>query len=136
MGEPFLLSLENDETISVTALDANHCPGSAMFLFRGAFGAVLHTGDFRLHPTMLDTAPLSGISLTHMILDTTYNDPSYSFPSQECASRTILDIVIRHRATGHRVIMGMDTVGKEELLLMIAKVVCDLTSIIRFEHTP
>jgi DNA cross-link repair 1A protein len=95
-----------------------------MFLFRGAFGAVLHTGDFRLHPSMLDMSPLCGISLTHMILDTTYNDPNYSFPTQECASRIILDIVIRHRASGHRIIMGMDTVGKEELLLTIGKVAC------------
>eukprot|EP00198_Chlamydomonas_reinhardtii_P000460 XP_001689795.1 artemis-related DNA-crosslink repair exonuclease [Chlamydomonas reinhardtii] len=34
-------------TFDVTALDANHCPGSAMFLFQGAFGNILHTGDCR-----------------------------------------------------------------------------------------
>ena len=33
--------------ITVTALDANHCPGSAMFVFEGAFGRILYTGDFR-----------------------------------------------------------------------------------------
>lgn len=116
---------DGNETISVTAMDANHCPGSAMFLFRGRFGAVLHTGDFRLHPSMLVSPALTGVTLTHMILDTTYNDPSYSFPSQDRAARAILDIVLRHRASGHRVIMGMDTVGKEELLLMIAEVMPD-----------
>ena len=33
--------------ITVTAIDANHCPGSAMFLFEGSFGRILYTGDFR-----------------------------------------------------------------------------------------
>ena len=34
-------------TITVTTIDANHCPGSAMFLFEGYFGRILYTGDFR-----------------------------------------------------------------------------------------
>ena len=33
--------------ITVTPIDAHHCPGSAMFLFEGYFGTILHTGDFR-----------------------------------------------------------------------------------------
>ncbi|CAL6401664.1 unnamed protein product [Bathycoccus prasinos] len=32
---------------NVYCLDAGHCPGSAMFVFEGTFGKVLHTGDFR-----------------------------------------------------------------------------------------
>ena len=31
----------------VTAYDAMHCPGSAMFLFEGSFGTILYSGDFR-----------------------------------------------------------------------------------------
>ena len=34
-------------TVTVTAIDANHCPGSAMFYFEGYFGRILYTGDFR-----------------------------------------------------------------------------------------
>ena len=32
---------------TATAFDAQHCPGSAMFLFEGEFGTILYTGDFR-----------------------------------------------------------------------------------------
>ena len=34
-------------TVTVTTMDANHCPGSSMFLFEGYFGRILYTGDFR-----------------------------------------------------------------------------------------
>jgi DNA cross-link repair 1C protein len=35
------------EEVIITLLDANHCPGSSMFLIEGPRGAVLHTGDVR-----------------------------------------------------------------------------------------
>ena len=122
LGESFILTIDGCESVTVTAFDANHCPGSAMFLFRGTFGAVLHTGDFRFHPSMLNEPSLCGVSITHLFLDTTYNHPQHAFPSRDSAARTILEIVIRHRESGHRVLMGMDMVGKEELLLLIARV--------------
>ncbi|KAG0478242.1 hypothetical protein HPP92_012961, partial [Vanilla planifolia] len=33
-----------DGDFKVTAYDATHCPGAAMFLFEGEFGNILHTG--------------------------------------------------------------------------------------------
>ncbi|RXK36735.1 hypothetical protein M231_05970 [Tremella mesenterica] len=40
-------SLGQPITVTITALDANHCPGSAMFLIKSRDRAVLHTGDIR-----------------------------------------------------------------------------------------
>ena len=35
------------ELLTVTAIDAGHCPGSVGFLFEGTCGRIYHTGDFR-----------------------------------------------------------------------------------------
>ncbi|TNY22667.1 hypothetical protein DMC30DRAFT_445127 [Rhodotorula diobovata] len=48
----------DDVPVTVTALDANHCPGSCMFLIEGLVDgvqrAVLVTGDVRIEPWWLD----------------------------------------------------------------------------------
>ncbi|KAF8430260.1 putative DNA repair protein Pso2/Snm1 [Tirmania nivea] len=95
------------ETLWVHAIPANHCPGSAIFLFerrRGSEGGekilerVLHTGDFRAAPWMLRHPLLSPYIdiidpqtgkkkrkeqwIDTIYLDTTYLNPRYTFPRQ------------------------------------------------------
>ncbi|ANB12553.1 Pso2p [Sugiyamaella lignohabitans] len=93
--------------LQVVFLDANHCPGSAIMLIAGSWPrsrgrrkVILHTGDFRASKQHIDEvnrwlpilrSPLSGkhdnwsknsTIIDEVYLDTTYLNPSYSFPSQ------------------------------------------------------
>lgn len=100
--------------VQATMIPANHCPGSALFLFEKSQGQgpsarvqrVLHCGDFRaspdhvqhplLRPDVLDSA--TGQPRQQKIdvcyLDTTYLSPKYAFPSQEDVIHACVDICV------------------------------------------
>lgn len=115
-------------TVDVMAFDAQHCPGAVMYLFRGEFGCMLFTGDFRWEPTstraqigrsMLLNA-IGNDKVDILYLDNTYCNPSYSFPSREVAAKQVVDVIASHPK--HDVIIGIDSLGKEDLLIHIARV--------------
>ena len=93
-------------SLRVTAMDANHCPGSVMFLFEklGADGEVvlriLYTGDFRFEDEKSfrtctrslhsDKKPLV---LDEMYLDTTFLSQDYpTFPSRAEATEKVFEL--------------------------------------------
>lgn len=74
-----------------------HLIGAVMYLFRGEFGFMLYTGDFRwektsrraqIGKTMLLNA-LKNEKIDNLYLDNTYCNPSYSFPSREVAAQQV-----------------------------------------------
>jgi len=82
----------NTNGVRVQGLDANHCPGSMLFLFekevKGKRTRILHCGDFRADPKHLSHPLLKPgkdrkQKLDTVYLDTTYLDPKYAFPSQK-----------------------------------------------------
>ncbi|CAL8471325.1 g10867 [Coccomyxa elongata] len=108
-------------TVQVTPLDANHCLGAVMFLFDGPFGRVLHCGDFRwerdyqeqcLHPVLISAA------IDTIYLDNTYAHPRYDFPPRSQACHEVIKLVLSH--PNHRIVLGVDSLGKEELLAAVA----------------
>ena len=93
-------------SLRVTAMDANHCPGSVMFLFEklGADGQVelriLYTGDFRFEDkesfrtcTMSLHSDQRPLVLDEMYLDTTFLSQDYlTFPSRKEAEMRVFEL--------------------------------------------
>lgn len=91
-----------EPTISVIPLDANHCPGAAVFLFqewdiekRNIVKQILHTGDFRSNVEL--TSKLKDICshpFDQIYLDTTYLIPNFHFPDQESVLKVTTQFAI------------------------------------------
>ncbi|CAZ84780.1 unnamed protein product [Tuber melanosporum] len=93
--------------IRVRGLDANHCPGSMLFLFEqdcvGRLGKqrILHCGDFRAsakhlnHPLLRPGKDgVKGQKLDSVYLDTTYLNPKYAFPSQKSVIKACEELCV------------------------------------------
>jgi DNA cross-link repair 1A protein len=85
------------ENIQVALIDANHCPGSVLFLFViGQGKRHLHTGDFRANPRMC-LHPLikqpENPPISCLYLDTTYMNPTYAFPAQEECIEAVCEVL-------------------------------------------
>lgn len=84
-----VLTMEETTTLPsgtrVTPVDANHCPGAAMFLIEMPSGRkIVHTGDFRMDKSMLQCPILARFrGCDELYLDTTYCDKKHTFPPQE-----------------------------------------------------
>ncbi|KAL9550134.1 hypothetical protein MBANPS3_004874 [Mucor bainieri] len=90
-------TLPGTDQLTVTLIDANHCPGAALFLITTKDNLrYLHTGDFRACPKMCLHPMLKEQPLDIVYLDTTYLDPKYSFPSQDSCIQTACELVRRH----------------------------------------
>jgi DNA cross-link repair 1A protein len=114
------------EGTRVTFLPANHCPGAAMLLFEcPGMLPILHSGDCRLATTLLSQLPqLENIrGAVDLILDTTYCDPRYTFPTQAEALNFAVDAVKAESFNPKTLFLfGSYTIGKERLYLQAAKV--------------
>ena len=133
MNEEHWIYLDKDrkEGVSVVFMDACHCPGAVMMLFRGKMGTVVHTGDFRFTESMLANEHLfppalrnpdchaCAIPVDYLFLDNTFANPTYDFPSREEAFRSLVDIVSNHNK--YRVYVFSYNLGKEEVFINLAK---------------
>uniref|UniRef100_A0A2D4L7G6 5' exonuclease Apollo n=1 Tax=Micrurus paraensis TaxID=1970185 RepID=A0A2D4L7G6_9SAUR len=122
VGDSHVVALDDigRETMTVTLIDANHCPGSVMFLFEGYFGVILYTGDFRYTPNMQQDPVLRNSKLINFLyLDNTNCCPEIILPSQEQATEQIKKLIRDH--PDHQVKIGTYSLGKESLLVKLAQ---------------
>lgn len=123
LEEEYVLAKGADGSVilSVTLIDANHVPGSVMFLFKGCLGTILVTGDFRFRPDMFKTSESLNKArdeVDRLYLDNTFLYKRCDFPSRE----VVLDKVVQflEQLEGHRVYVGVKNLGKEEAIVDLA----------------
>ncbi|GJN84252.1 hypothetical protein PLIIFM63780_007808 [Purpureocillium lilacinum] len=77
-----VIELQPGHRIRVTLFDANHCPGSVMFLIEGDGKAVLYTGDVRCEPWFVNSLARNPLVLEYAsgikTLDKIYLDTSFT----------------------------------------------------------
>jgi DNA cross-link repair 1A protein len=132
MNAPTVIA-SKDKPITVTLLDANHCPGAVMFLFEVGNKKILHVGDFRWNQSIMMAMPqLQAFSnmkprLDEIFLDTTYCDPKYSLPTQDAAIAAAIKVVKEELSTAKMMgtksllLFGSYTIGKEKIYLSVAE---------------
>ncbi|ONK73267.1 uncharacterized protein A4U43_C04F29160 [Asparagus officinalis] len=118
-----------DGDFTVSAFDANHCPGAVMFLFEGEFGNILHTGDCRLTPDYLQHLPMKYIAkkgeenlcnLDYLFLDCTFSRCSLKIPSKQAAVQQVINCIWKH-PDAPVVYLACDMLGQEEILVQVSK---------------
>ncbi|KAK4166397.1 beta-lactamase-like protein [Cladorrhinum sp. PSN259] len=101
---PATLELEPGNHLQVTLFNANHCPGSVMFLFEGRGKAALYTGDVRSEPwfvnAIIRSPSLIEYSSGIKTLDTIYLDTSFiddlDFPTKSEGIRELLQKIAKY----------------------------------------
>jgi len=122
VSQSHVISYNNGDTVTITPIDANHCPGAAMFLFEGNFGRILYTGDFRYCGPMLYDIQLNSLcngNVDVLYLDNTFCDSRCIFPSREEAVVEIMRIIRSYPEA--QIKIGLRRLGKEQMLVSIAR---------------
>lgn len=119
--------------VTVTLIDANHCPGAVMFIFEVGRKTILHVGDFRwnkeimLQNRQLKDFALQRLRLDDLFLDTTYCNEKYSLPTQDEAIAATVEVAecefstSQKRCTRLLMLFGAYTIGKEKIYLSVAE---------------
>ncbi|EJK72411.1 hypothetical protein THAOC_06062 [Thalassiosira oceanica] len=135
MNTPFVVVSEKGGKhvpVTVTLLDANHCPGAIMFLFEVGNRRILHVGDFRwnneLHMRMPQLRSLGCGSprLDELYLDTTYCAEKYTLPTQAEAIDAAIEVATKevnyskkNASNKTLFLFGAYTIGKERIYLLV-----------------
>ncbi|KAK2391169.1 hypothetical protein P8452_28296 [Trifolium repens] len=128
VGQSFIVD-DPHGNFTVTAFDANHCPGAVMFLFEGKFGNILHTGDCRLTLECLLNLPDKYVGrkgekppcpLDCVFLDCTFGNFSCSMPTKHSSIQQVVNCIWKH-PDASTVYLNCDVLGQEDILVQVAQ---------------
>ncbi|KAF9784697.1 beta-lactamase-like protein [Thelephora terrestris] len=142
---PTEFNLNGEDVVTITAMDANHCPGAVMYLVQGSQGSILHTGDVRAEPSFLESVAKDPFlkpflvqggtrTLDAIYLDTASVWSSAEPPSKRVATDGLVDLMGRFPATTHFFVNAW-TWGYEEMLTAIASHFGDKIHVDRYKHS-
>ncbi|EGN93896.1 hypothetical protein SERLA73DRAFT_78273 [Serpula lacrymans var. lacrymans S7.3] len=157
LNTPTPFELNALETVTITLIDANHCPGAVMFLIQGDKGAILHTGDFRAEPWFLDTlsrnpflqpyipaenvpavaeaeGPITYQPLEAIHLDTASLLSTLKVPTKEQAVTGLIELIALFPPTTYFFINSW-TWGYEDILKAIANTFHCKIHVDRYKHS-
>ena len=109
--------------IEVSLVDANHVPGSVMFVFAGYFGTLLYTGDFRYHEDHAHVSVLPLLTRPDAELSRIFLDNTFCHPQFQHAPRAEVSKIICKRLISKWPCIAFVVVyklGKESLLAQLA----------------
>ncbi|KAL4231248.1 DNA cross-link repair 1A protein [Mactra antiquata] len=112
------------ENVEITLLEANHCPGAVLILFKLRTGKIyLHTGDFRACKEMELYPELQNLHVDCLYLDTTYCDSQYDFPGQADVIKFTVKLALDTLSNNPKtlIVCGSYTIGKERIFMAIAQ---------------
>ncbi len=106
---------------TVSAFEANHCPGAIMLRFDVAGRRHLHTGDFRYAPAH-DRHPELFDAIDTLFVDATYEsgeagEAAHEHPTQEAAIDRVVELIESH--PHHVVDLGVYLIGKNRVVAAI-----------------
>ncbi|KAG8423367.1 hypothetical protein J3458_000268 [Metarhizium acridum] len=125
---PTVIELRHGLNIQVTLFDANHCPGSTMFLIEGQGKAILYTGDIRAEPWFVNALVRNPCILEYTCglkaLDKIYLDTSFlaDIPFQT-KSEGIADLLAKVQRYPEDTVFHLQawTFGYEDVWIALSK---------------
>ncbi len=103
---------------TLTLYPAGHCLGSAQALVesKSTGGRLLYTGDIKVRPSPTNE-PIEAPACDTLVIESTYGQPRYVFPSQEDVLATAFRTLRNWLSKGERPVVQGYTLGKSQELL-------------------
>ncbi len=117
------------DDLYVTALNAGHILGAAMFLFEDNKNSLLYTGDFNTKPSLL----LKGakpIIVDTLVIDSTFGRKEFSFKERSLVYNNLAKKIKKDLSENKFVVLGGYTLGKNQEIISFLNNYLNITPLV------